>query len=214
MSNTWRELQETCLRKMFSLDEDDLIEDSATAPYLNAMPAAATEAMNILVTAGRPFKKCLTIRQDQTEAAQTGELLGGKIAYDLRSIAEDFYCIDQVKLAAGDEYGIYHGYELEGDHVFLAPADLTGVFRVWYNAYPPKITKDTPSDFEIDLHPEELSMVALYMAGQLYKDDDISIAIGYMNEFNVWLEELKESGKKASSKNGYGGGWSSVKGWY
>ena len=211
---TWKELQETCLRKMFSLDEAELIKDSTTEPYINAMPAAATEAMNILATAGRHFKKCLTIRQDWTEEAQWGELLGGKMVYDLRQMADDFYCIEQVMLATDEDYGAYHGYSIEGDHVFIVPADQTGTFRIWYNAYPPKITKSTAADFVIELHPEELSMVALYMAGQLYKDDDISIATGYMNEFNVWLEELKESGKKAAGRNNSSGGWTSTKGWH
>lgn len=211
---TWKELQETCLRKMFSLDEADLIEDSTTMPYINAMPAAATEAMNILVTAGRHFKKCLTIRQGWSEEAQSGKLLGGMVAYDLRQLADDFYCIDHVNLATDEAYGDYHDYKLEGDHVFLVPADQTGEFRIWYNAYPPRITKNTAADFVIELHPEELSMIALYMAGQLYKDDDISIATGYMNEFNVWLEELKESGGRASGRNSGSGGWTSSKGWY
>lgn len=209
---TWKELQETCLRKMFSLDEVDLVQDSTTKPYINSMPAAATEAMNILATAGRYFKKCITIDQDWD--ASGGELLGGMVAYDLRQLADDFYCIDQVTLINGENYGSFHGYRLEGDHIFLVPASTTGTFRVWYNAYPPKITKNTAADFVIDLHPEELSMVALYMAGQLYKDDDISIATGYMNEFSVWLEELKESSRKAAGRNGSSGGFTSSKGWY
>ena len=88
-------------------------------------------------------------------------------------------------------------------------------FRIWYNAYPPKVTKEMPGNTVIELHPEEASMIALYMAGQLYKDDDISIAQIYMNEFMTWLEELKQSGRTADSRNnGNGGGFYSQKGWY
>lgn len=208
---TWKELQETCLRKLFSLDEKDLVRDSNTNPYLNSMPAAANEALDILATAGRYFKKCLTIRQGQ--GADTGTPIGSWMAYDLKELTADYYCLGEVKLESGTAYGIYHGYAMEGDRMLLLPAEETGTFRIWYNAYAPRITKDTPEDFVLDLHPEALSMVALYMAGQLYKDDDISIAQIYMNEFMVWLEELKESARRAAGRNS-GGGWHSKTGWW
>ena len=51
ITTTWKELQETCLRKMFSLDGAELVRHGDTHPYLNSMPAAANEAMNILATA-------------------------------------------------------------------------------------------------------------------------------------------------------------------
>jgi hypothetical protein len=214
-TTTWKELQETCLRKMFSLDGVDLVRDNNTSSYLNSMPAAANEAMNILVTVGRYWRKYTTIRQEQNETAQGGELLGNFIAYDLGEMTGDFYCMDRIKLAAGNEYGDFHNYRMEGDNILLLPADVTGTFRIWYNAYPPKITKETADDFEIGLPPEVAGMIAMYMAGQLYKDDDAGIATGYINEFMVWLEELKASAARARSRNAAaGGGWTSVKGYY
>ena len=61
MNTTWKELQETCLRKMFSLDGAELVRDNNTESYMNSMPAAANEAMLILATAGRYWQKCLCI---------------------------------------------------------------------------------------------------------------------------------------------------------
>lgn len=215
MNTTWKELQETCLRKMFSLDGAELVRDNNTESYMNGMPAAANEAMLILATAGRYWQKCLTIEQKWDEIAQGGELLGGFIAYDLGQMVDDFYCLDKINLLAGNDYGQLTGYRMEGDRVLLIPADATGSIRVWYNAYPPKITKTTADDFEIGLPPEVASMIAMYMAGQLYKDDDAGIATGYMNEFMTWLDELKTSAAKARSRNAAtGGGWTSVKGYY
>ncbi|MBQ9091169.1 MAG: hypothetical protein IJY52_02725, partial [Anaerotignum sp.] len=202
---TWKELQETCLRKMDSLDGASLVNDSNTRAYINAMPAAANEALHLLATNGRYWKKMLTIEQDGT--AQTGELLGGFIAYDLKQLAANFYCIDQVKLVNGSEYGNYDGYTMEGDSIMLIPADETGSFRIWYNAYPTKITSQTAEDFVIDIHPEAANIIAHYMAGQLYKHDDISVAQIYMNEFFEWLSNLQESGQKADGRNASGGGW-------
>ena len=48
MSITWKELQETCLRKMDSLDGVALAKDSNNAAYLYGMPAAANEALMLL----------------------------------------------------------------------------------------------------------------------------------------------------------------------
>lgn len=214
MDTTWKELQETCLRKMFSLDGTDLVRNGETNPYLNAMPAAANEAMRILATVGRYWRKCLTITQGGEEPTEATMRLGRNNAYDLMEMAGDFYCMKEVKLTIGDEYGSYHGYRMEGDSLLLLPADLAGEFRIWYNAYPPKITKETPDDFSIGLPPEVASLIALYMAGQIYKDEEPGIATGYMNEFTAWLEELKTSAAKANGRNaGTGGGWKSVKGW-
>lgn len=244
MAVTWEELQIRCLQKVFSIDGDVLVVDSNTQPYIKSMPGAANEAMQILVTAGRAFKKCMTISQtgaaeeepeketeeDTTvpaEETDTGgmdtegeevpsyrENLGSWIAYDLKGLTGDFYILGEIRLDDGERYEAFTGYRMEGDALLLLPASQKGTFRIWYEAYPPKITKDTPPDFIIDLHPEELSMIALYMAGQLYKDDDISIAQIYMNEWLTWLEELKVSAERAKAKNKKSGSWSSVKGWY
>ena len=213
MSITWKELQETCLRKMDSLDGANLVKDSNNETYVYAMPAAANEALHLLATDGRYWKKMLTIEQGWETEAQSGELLGGFVAYDLKQMASNFYCIDQVKLINGGEYGEYDGYTLEGNHIFLVPADVTGTFRIWYNAYPEKITSETADDFEIDIHPEAATLIATYMAGQLYKHDDISIAQIWMNEFFEWLSMLQESGQRADGRNGSSSGWESVTGW-
>ena len=245
MAVTWEELQVRCLQKLFSIDGDVLVVDSNTQPYIKSMPGAANEAMQILLTAGRAFKKCVTLEQlqdteaeteenaedemtvpaeetgggtaagDSTEEAPTyREKLGGWMAYDLKGMTGDFYALDEIRVDDGESYEVFTGYRMEGDHILLLPSAKKGRFRVWYEAYPPKIAKDTPADFVLDLHPEELSMIALYMAGQLYKDDDVSIAQLYMNEWLTWLEELKESAKRAKNKNRKGGSWESRKGWY
>lgn len=214
MSTTWKELQETCLRKIDSLDGVNLVMDSNTTAYINAMPAAANEAMHLLATSGRYWKKCFTIEQGAAEATEATMQLGSLNAYDLREMIGDYYCMDKIKLAKGGVYGDYPYYQMEGDHLLLLPADQEGTFRIWYNAYPEKITATTAADHVIDLHPEAVNFIAHYMAGQLYKHDDISIAQIYMNEFMTWLEELKESGTRAAGKNHGGSGWHSVNGWY
>lgn len=212
---TWDDLRITCLQKIFEIKGDTLTQDSNTQQYIKSMPAAANEAMLILATAGRYIRKCTTLDFGSTDAPKEDFSMGGWNGYDLKRLAPDFYSLEEIYHGGADGYGLYQDYRTEGAGVLLLPEGAGGTFRIWYNAYPPKVTKETPGNTVIELHPEEASMIALYMAGQLYKDDDISIAQIYMNEFMTWLEELKQSGRTADSRNnGNGGGFYSQKGWF
>lgn len=53
-----------------------------------------------------------------------------------------------------------------------------------------KITTDTPDNEEINLPEDACILIPLYIASQLYKDDDISQATAYRNEFEVGLQDL------------------------
>lgn len=52
------------------------------------------------------------------------------------------------------------------------------------------ITKETKNDYEIQLSEDACVLIPLYIASQLYKDDDISQATAYRNEFEVGLQDL------------------------
>lgn len=52
------------------------------------------------------------------------------------------------------------------------------------------VTKDTSEDEEIELTEDACVLIPLYIASQLYKDDDISQATAYRNEFEVGLQDL------------------------
>lgn len=54
----------------------------------------------------------------------------------------------------------------------------------------PKIDSDTESDYKLNYPDEACSLIPLYIASQLYKDDDISQATAYRNEFEVGLQDL------------------------
>lgn len=52
------------------------------------------------------------------------------------------------------------------------------------------VTKETKDDYEIQLPEDACVLIPLYIASQLYKDDDISQATAYRNEFEVGLQDL------------------------
>lgn len=53
-----------------------------------------------------------------------------------------------------------------------------------------KIDSTTEDTYEISLPEDACVLIPLYIASQLYKDDDISQATAYRNEFEVGLQDL------------------------
>lgn len=117
---TWEELQISALQKIFEIESNMLIVDDSTAPYIAAMPGAANEAMLLLCTDARYFKKTGEIIQKQLEeqpeapeeepeqtkkeeipeetpeegGATPPTFAAGKYnAYDLRQVFPDFYTL-------------------------------------------------------------------------------------------------------------------------
>lgn len=52
------------------------------------------------------------------------------------------------------------------------------------------VTYDTAPETEIDLPEDACALIPLYIASELYKDDDVALATTYRNEFEVGLQDL------------------------
>ena len=119
---------------------------------------------------------------------------GQFIKYDLKTLAEDFYNLFDNSIVyekGGRPYYLNTtDYYRESDHILVLPADKPGMYTVYYHAYPTQISITTDDDYVMDLDPDVAVLLPLYMASQLYKDDDNGIATTYRNEFEVGLESL------------------------
>lgn len=121
-----------------------------------------------------------------------------KVRYPLKELVNDFYQLSTEDIYyEGDanvtRYRRTSDYFQEGDTVLVLDRDTPGNFKVYYKAYPPKITLETPDDEELAIDDEVYPLLCLYMASQLYLDDDSSIATIYRNDFEVGFERLKDS---------------------
>lgn len=110
--------------------------------------------------------------------------------YNMKTLVTDFYKLESSDLVyqAGFNVTRYEktaDYYWEGDSVLVLNGLKRGAWKVHYYAYPQQITKDTANDTELALDPEVVVLLPLYMASQLYKDDDVSLAVGWRNEFEV-----------------------------
>ena len=123
--------------------------------------------------------------------------------YDLSQLADSFYQLadDPIKYEGeGDQrYMETTAYFEEGGKILVLYRDKPGNYTVYYRAYPQKITSSTPDDYVLDVAPEVEALIPLYMASQLYKDDDNSIATGYLNQFETGLARLQDANRAPSS---------------
>lgn len=136
---------------------------------------------------------------------------GEKMKYDLTKVAPDFYELDSQEIYyEGDEprYIQTSDFFHEGDRKFVVDRELKGNFTLYYKAYPVDITTATADDYELPIDKEVAVLLPLYMASQLYKDDDIDIATSYRNEFEIAFGMLKNktstpSAERFTSESGW-----------
>ena len=134
-----------------------------------------------------------------------------KVKYDMKALAPDFYMIDPQGIFYEGAYQQYlqtSDFYQEGTKTLVLDRDMVGSFTVYYRAYPVEITKDTPDTYELPIDPEVYVLLPLYMASQLYKDDDMGVATSYRNEFEIGFERLVNS----ANVNAYEE-WTSESGW-
>lgn len=116
------------------------------------------------------------------------------IRIKMSDVLSDFYQLAPAELYSlgydGQEYIVADDYFQEADNTLVVERDKPGIYVVHYRAYPTPLTLATPEDEVLSLDPEVASLIPLYMASQLYKDDDASLAQIYRNEFEVGREAL------------------------
>lgn len=191
---TWYDVKLATLQKMFASDGTDISgTDEATKEYINAMPQAANEAVEMLCTAGRYLRKSYTI--DKT----AGEALSVNLTYEVPSFwraepPEVYKLVNDVPQPTG-------GVQMVGGKYLVFDKDLEGEFEFFYDAKPKTFTAETPDTQKIELPDDAAVLMPLYMASQLYKDDDIAIATYYRNEFETAFERLENPNRNSTKES-------------
>jgi hypothetical protein len=117
---------------------------------------------------------------------------GRYIKYDLKALAPDFYNLfdNSINYEDGSVYLNTTDYYRESDHILILPSNKPGSYTIWYHAYPEQITEETEDDYVLPIDPDVAVLLPLYMASQLYMDDDLAIAQTLRNHFEVGLDSL------------------------
>lgn len=118
------------------------------------------------------------------------------VRYNLKEMLEDFYQIYAgevfIERDGAPQYLAASEYYIEANDTIVFRADRPGLYTVYYKKYAKEITKATPDDYVMPLDPEVAAIIPLYIASQLYKDDDNGIATTYRNEFETAFDRLKQ----------------------
>lgn len=131
--------------------------------------------------------------------------------YKLRELVPDFFRVvsdDIVLEAVSDRYTKYKDYEWEGDDTLVIDATRQGVYKVHYYAYPHEITEDTLDTDELPLDKDVATILPVFIAAELYEDDDASQAYYFRQQYDVMKTALIPTGAKTKVEFEDVWGWS------
>ncbi len=179
----WGQIQIESLKKMFLNKEELTInnlneykQDKKYKTYLFAMPQAANEAINIILENVQPLiKKYVLKKKEDTER------------YDLNKLS-NFKKVYQIV----NDGGTYEGYELEGNNQLVIKNWSSGQIIVYYESYPDLLTSSSSSSTDLEIPTPLTVAIPLYIAGELYKDDDVQLSTIYMNEFYQTIQNFQD----------------------
>ena len=184
----WKDIKLATLQKMFSAEGNNIPSDDSTRDYLAGMPYTANEGLMMMCTDKRHIVKSVDI--DNT----MGEPVGGFLRCQMRELATDFYEFSgEVYYTEGIGHKRTQAYRTEAQDVLVLPMTFNGVYTVYYNAFPETITSTTEDEYELKAPVDVQVLLPLYMASQLYKEDDNGIATSLRNEFEVAYERLAQN---------------------
>lgn len=171
------------------IETKGLVSATHFAPYRGTIRNTDKEKVAIKIkTAYSASIKNIALYRVLFDADEEVQTYGEKIKYDLKELLDDFYCMNSNEIYYEGENPRYvrtNDYYQEANNVLVLDRNMPGNYTVYYNAYPAPITHETLDEYELPLDPEVAVLLPLYMASQLYKDDDAGIATTYRNEFEV-----------------------------
>ena len=125
------------------------------------------------------------------EGAQV-PMFAEKLLYKATDLAEDFHSVNEIYFEGENpRYIKTDEVYKEAGKTLVFDSSVEGNYRIYYNALPVEITAGTEDDYELPLDREVAALLPIYMASVLYKDDDLSAATSYRNEFEVGFDRLQ-----------------------
>ena len=200
---TWGDIVIATCRKMF-LNKDaitvadlpDLIDDRNYSTYINMAPDVMNELMVILNNRVLINIDTITIKLDDANLEKYLIDDNSTWVFDIKEYMKD----NEIDNYLYTEV-IQHTYikrdnllfeEQDGklyiDKRFIDRNSLT--LTIKYRIIPERFTTTTPWNTFIDLPYNICSIVPLYLASELYKDDDISMSTAYRNQFETELDYI------------------------
>ena len=200
---TWGDIVVATCRKMF-LNKDaitvadlpDLIDDRNYSTYINMAPDVMNELMVILNNRVLININSMTLNLQDTLIENYLENDLGTYVFDIHKYMEDNEITNYLYTEV-----IQHTYIKKDNLLFEEQDGKLYIYKkfmdrnsltltIKYRIIPERFTTTTPWNTLIDLPYNICSIVPLYLASELYKDDDISLATSYRNQFETELDYI------------------------
>lgn len=198
----WKDIKLATLQKMFSAEGSTIPSDDSTSDYLAGMPYAANECLQMICTTKKRIINAIDLEPSY------GTEVGEYVRFKMSDYASDFCSFfGEVYYTEGNSHVRSNDYLTQANDVFLTPKKKTGTWTVYYVAYPEEITEKTSDNYELDVPPDVAAILPLYMASQLYKEDDSGIATTLRNEFEVAYDRLSQNNPSITFESFNESGW-------
>lgn len=179
----WGNIQIESLKKMFLNTDNITVENLATyltdkkyKTYLFAMPQACNEAIRYIASRLGTNVETYTLRYND------------KNTIDLTNYIPDMRKIHTVVCPPGVTYRMITPNTMKLDG--WEGGDIT----IHYEVQPDEIKSTSVATKRIgSIKDEYVAMIPLYIAGELYKDDDLSMSTMYMNEFFNMISSFEQA---------------------
>lgn len=192
------------------IDDMEVLQGNLTSkngyfPYKLLVPNEKNKKVVLELHSKYPFAvKNIALYSANFETEDDIQPFSEKVRYDLTKLVADFYAIDSESIfyEGGDKQSYIQttDYLQEGDKVLVLDRNMVGNFKIYYKAYPQQITQETVDTEILSIDDEVAPLLPLYMASQLYKDDDNGIATSYRNEFEIAFERLYKNNVSPSAE--------------
>lgn len=200
---TWGDIVVATCRKMF-LNKDaitvadlpDLIDDRNYSTYINMAPDVMNELMVILNNRVLINIDSMTLNLQDTLMENYLENSFDAYVFDIHKYMTDNEITNYLYTEV-----IQHTYIKKDNLLFEEQDGKLYIYKkfmdrnsltltIKYRIIPERFTTATPWNTLIDLPYNICSIIPLYLASELYKDDDISLATSYRNQFETELDYI------------------------
>ena len=187
-----------------AVESETISSKTYYSPFRKLISSTSTQMVTVKFVSDYPFAiKNYALYGATFESVDDVPTFAEVVKYDLTQFAPSFFQLADDPIRYEGEYSERYmettSYFEEGGRILVLYRDKPGNYTIYYKAYPQKITSSTPDDYVLEIAPEVEALLPLYMASQLYKDDDNSIAIDYLNMFETGLSRLQDATREPSS---------------
>lgn len=182
---TWGEIQIESLKKMFLNNDvlnveklEEYKKDKKYKTYLFAMPQVVNEAVDYLCTNVSPI---ISFEKFELNTFQN--------PLDLKTLP-NFKRLHSVIFSSD-----HPSYRVNGNYYLTISDWDKGNCTIYYESYPDRITEITDSSQTFQLETTLVNLLPLYIAGELYMDDNIQLSTMYKNEFLNLAETYAQKGE-------------------